>query len=118
MESNCDNLSLVAMQQRVDDFITANGGYWDALSQMLRLVEEVGELSREINHRFGAKTKKPGEADKPLADEFGDVLFVLIATANSTGVDLGQALDYVLNKYALRDAGRWTGGGQTGADEG
>ena len=103
-----NHLSVVEMQQLVDEYIKANGGYWDPLSQMLRLVEEVGELSREVNHRFGAKTKKASEKEKALADEFGDVLFVLIATANSTGVDLTQALDHVLDKYKLRDAGRWT----------
>ncbi len=96
-------------QRKVDEYIQANGGYWEPNSNFLRLVEEVGELSREFNHHFGAKKKKASEPEKPLEDEFGDVLFVLITTANSVGVDLSAALDYVLEKYQTRDKGRWTG---------
>ncbi len=96
-------------QHKVDEYIKQNGGYWDPNSSLLRLVEEIGELSREFNHRYGAKKKKATEAEKHLEDEFGDVLFVLITLANAVEVDLSQALDSVLQKYLTRDKGRWTG---------
>jgi len=99
-------------QRKVDQYIQANGGYWEPKSNLLRLVEEVGELSREFNHRYGAKPKKVSEVEKRLEDEFGDVLFVLITTANSVGVDLSAALEQVLQKYLSRDKGRWTNGSQ------
>lgn len=100
--------SLAEAQQKVDEYIRANGGYWEPMSQMLRLVEEVGELSREFNHRYGAKHKKATETEKSLQDEFGDVLFVVIATANAVGVDLSAALTATIAKYEQRDKGRWT----------
>ena len=101
---------LAEAQKRVDKYIEANGGYWEPMSQILRLVEEVGELSREFNHRYGAKRKKTTEDEKSLQDEFGDVLFVVIATANAVGVDLSVALAGAIAKYEQRDKGRWTGG--------
>ena len=102
--------SMAEAQKQVDDYIQANGGYWEPLSQLLRLVEEVGELSREYNHRWGAKRKKASEGEKGLQEEFGDVLFVLIAAANSVGLDLSTALSEVIAKYEQRDKGRWTNG--------
>ena len=102
-----DELSLRAAQHAVDEWIRANGGYWPPLTNLARLVEEVGELSRELNHRHGAKRKKSGEPEQDLALELADVLFVLIALANEQGVDLDDALRRTLAKYALRDAARW-----------
>lgn len=101
---------LAHAQQRVDQYIQSHGGYWEPMSQLLRLVEEVGELSREFNHRYGAKHKKASEGEKSLQDEFGDVLFVVIATANAVGVDLSAALAGAISKYEQRDQGRWTNG--------
>lgn len=83
-------------------------GYWPPLSNLARLVEEVGELSRELNHRYGHKPKKPGEAEGDLALELGDILFVLIALANEQHIDLEEAFQRVLDKYEARDADRWT----------
>jgi NTP pyrophosphatase (non-canonical NTP hydrolase) len=100
--------NLAEAQRRVDQYIQANGGYWDPLSNLLRLVEEVGELSREFNHRYGAKRKKTTEDEKSLQDEFGDVLFVLLTTANALNIDLSVALESVITKYETRDKGRWT----------
>ncbi|MCH2459564.1 MAG: nucleotide pyrophosphohydrolase [Gemmatimonadetes bacterium] len=82
-------------------------GYWPPLSNLARLTEEVGELAREMNHRFGNKTKRSDEAEKDLALELGDVLFVLLVIANQQGIDLEQALNQVLDKYRSRDADRW-----------
>jgi NTP pyrophosphatase (non-canonical NTP hydrolase) len=100
-------LSLKDAQRAVDEWIRANGGYWPPLANLARLVEEVGELSRELNHRHGAKRKKSGEPEQDLALELADVLFVLITLANDQGVDLDDALRRTLAKYAVRDAGRW-----------
>jgi len=82
-------------------------GYWPPLSNLARLTEEVGELAREMNHRFGDKTKRSDEAEKDLALELADVLFVVLVIANQQDIDLEQALNHVLEKYGDRDAGRW-----------
>ncbi|MSR22132.1 MAG: nucleotide pyrophosphohydrolase [Gemmatimonadetes bacterium] len=96
-------------QRRVDDWISQfEEGYWPPLVNLARLVEEVGELSRELNHRYGSKTKRSDEPARDLSLEMADVLFVLLALANEQGVDLDQALEQVLEKYRLRDGNRWT----------
>lgn len=83
-------------------------GYWPPLVNLARLIEEVGELARELNHRYGAKTKKPDEPKADLALELGDILFVLIALANQQGIDLDDAFRRTMTKYRTRDADRWT----------
>jgi NTP pyrophosphatase (non-canonical NTP hydrolase) len=83
-------------------------GYFAPLSNVARLAEEVGEVAREINHRFGPKTKKPGEADGSIAMELADVLFVVICLANSQQIDLDRAFDEMMQKVTSRDASRWT----------
>jgi NTP pyrophosphatase (non-canonical NTP hydrolase) len=104
-----ETLTLAEAQRRVDGWISQfEEGYWPPLSNLARLIEEVGELAREMNHRFGHKPKKAGEADQDLAIELADVLFVLLVIANEQGIDLGEALGRVLEKYRTRDADRWT----------
>lgn len=96
-------------QQAVDAYIGQfEAGYWPPLTNLARLVEEVGELARELNHRFGHKTKKPEEPEQDLALELADILFVLIAIANEQKIDLDEAFQRVLEKYDVRDADRWT----------
>jgi NTP pyrophosphatase (non-canonical NTP hydrolase) len=96
-------------QRAVDDYIGQFAeGYWPPLTNLARLVEEVGELARELNHRYGHKTKKPGEPDQDLALELADILFVLVAIANEQKIDLEEAFRRVLRKYDERDANRWT----------
>ena len=96
-------------QDRVDRWISRfEEGYWPPLAILARLVEEVGELSRELNHRFGSKPKRPDEVEADLAMELGDVLFVILSLANQQGIDLTDALERVLAKYEDRDAERWT----------
>jgi len=75
---------------------------------LARLSEEVGELAREVNHRYGPKPKKPDEADNSIELELGDILFILACFANSLGIDLAEAHDKVLHKFNTRDAERWT----------
>lgn len=98
-----------ASQNRVDAWISQfQEGYFHPLTNLARLTEEVGELAREINHRFGQKTRKPEEAPGDLAMEIADVLFVLICIANREGIDLDQAFDRMMQKVEQRDASRWT----------
>lgn len=106
--SSGPDLTLPQAQARVDEWISRfEEGYWPPLTNLARLIEEVGELAREMNHQFGHKTKKPDEPDQDLAVELADVLFVLLVIANEQGIDLGDALEKVLEKYAVRDSGRW-----------
>jgi len=102
-------MDLKEAQARVDAWISQfEEGYWPPLVNLARLVEEVGELARELNHRFGAKTKKSDEAEQDLALELADILFVLLVMANEQKIDLSEALERVLEKYRLRDSDRWT----------
>lgn len=95
-------------QARVDAWISSfEEGYWPPLANLARLMEEVGELARDVNHRFGTKPRKPEEPDQDLAEELADVLFVVLCMANEQGIDLEAALERVLEKYRERDAGRW-----------
>lgn len=104
-------------QRRVDEWISGfEEGYWPPLANLARLVEEVGELAREINHRFGTKPKREDEAPAELVEELGDVLFVLIALANEREIRLDEALERVLAKYRERDARRWTPRSSGGTD--
>jgi NTP pyrophosphatase (non-canonical NTP hydrolase) len=101
-------VELKEAQARVDAWIGRfEEGYWPPLANLARLTEEVGELARLLNHRFGPKTKKPGEAEQDLGEELADVLFVLLVIANQQGIDLGAALESVLEKYRVRDSERW-----------
>jgi len=101
-------MELGEAQRRVDEWISRfEEGYWPPLANLARLTEEVGELARLMNHRFGPKTKKPEEVEQELAMELADVLFVLLVIANEQGIDLESALERVLEKYRTRDAERW-----------
>lgn len=102
-------MSLRDAQAQVDAWISQfEEGYWPPLSNLARLTEEVGELAREMNHRFGHKTKRADEPEQDLAIELADVLFVLLVIANEQKIDLEEALARVLEKYRTRDAERWT----------
>lgn len=103
------DLTLKEAQERVDAWISQfEEGYWPPLTNLARLIEEVGELAREMNHRFGDKTKKDDEPEQDLALELADILFVILVIANEQGIELDQALESVLEKYRARDSERWT----------
>ena len=108
-------MSLADAQQRVDAWISQyEEGYFHPLTNIARLTEEVGELAREVNHRFGQKTKKRDEAEGDLAMEMADILFVLICMANREGIDLQAEFDRMMAKVETRDRDRWTKkGGRT-----
>ena len=102
-------MSFTEAQARVDVWISQfEEGYFDPLTNMTRLSEEVGELAREMNHRFGQKTKKKDEAEGDMAMEMADIMFVLICMANREGIDLQAAFDRMMAKVEGRDANRWT----------
>jgi NTP pyrophosphatase (non-canonical NTP hydrolase) len=109
-------MSFADAQRRVDAWISQyEEGYFHPLTNLARLTEEVGELAREVNHRFGQKTKKRDEAEGDLAMEMADILFVLICMANREGIDLQAAFDGTMAKVETRDRDRWTKKGGQGA---
>ena len=101
-------MELEALQREVDAYIGQfKEGYFPPLVNLARLTEEVGELARELNHRYGPKTKKPDEPEGDVALELADILFVVVVLANQLGVDLHEATERTLRKYRVRDASRW-----------
>lgn len=97
------------VQQEIDHQIKEEwqSYYWSPLSSLARLIEEVGELAREINHRYGEKPKKSSEVQSTIADELGDILYITASLANSLHIDLDEAFDQVMAKYRHRDTTRW-----------
>jgi len=100
--------TLSQFQSDVDDWVgRVGGGYWPPHDNLARIVEEVGELARLINHQYGPKPKKPDEAEQELGEELADILFALICLANSEGIDLEERLAHVLHKVWHRDRYRF-----------
>jgi NTP pyrophosphatase (non-canonical NTP hydrolase) len=94
-------------QQTVDQWIKTIGvRYFNELTNMAMLTEEVGEVARIIARRYGEQSEKESDKNKDLGDEMADVLFVLICLANQTGVNLTEALQKNLVKKTKRDATR------------
>lgn len=97
------------MQTDVDKYISQfKEGYFSPLAMLARMTEELGELSREVNHHYGEKPKKSTEGEKAIEEELGDMLFVLICFANSLNIDLEEAHNRVMEKFSTRDKDRWT----------
>ncbi len=94
-------------QTTVDDWIKTVGvRYFNELTNMAQLTEEVGEVARIIARRYGEQSEKESDKNKDLGDELADVLWVLICLANQTGVDLTEAFQKNLDKKNVRDATR------------
>jgi NTP pyrophosphatase (non-canonical NTP hydrolase) len=94
-------------QKLVDDWINSVGvRYFNELTNMAILTEEVGEVARIISRKYGEQSFKDSDKEKKLDEEFADVLFVLICLANQTGVDLTEALKQNLRKKNIRDFDR------------
>ena len=94
-------------QHIVDNWIKTVGvRYFNELTNMAMLTEEVGEVARIIARRYGEQSEKESDKNKDLGDELADVLFVLICLANQTGVDLEEALSKNLAKKTGRDSER------------
>ncbi|MBK0402011.1 nucleotide pyrophosphohydrolase [Adhaeribacter sp. BT258] len=100
-------MTIEEAQQTVDTWIKTTGvRYFNELTNMAMLTEEVGEVARIIARQYGEQSFKPSDKDKNLADELADVLFVVICLANQTGVNLTEALQKNLDKKTIRDAER------------
>ena len=100
-------MTVEELQKKVDDWINAHGvRYFDELTNMALLSEEVGEVARIIARKYGEQSFKEGEEEFDLADELADVLFVLICLANQTGVNLSEAIEKNLLKKTKRDGTR------------
>lgn len=96
------------IQRQVDSWVKQYKiGYFKPLEILARLTEEVGELAREINHRFGPKKKKPTEGTNEIGDEAADIIFTLACLANSLGIDLDKHFKRVMAKYQGRDKNRF-----------
>ncbi len=94
-------------QTKVDKWINTTGvRYFNELTNMTILTEEVGELARIFARKYGEQSFKESEKDYDMADEMADVLWVLICLANQTGVDLNEALENNFKKKSLRDKDR------------
>ena len=100
-------MTIQEAQAKVDQWIKEYGvRYYNELTNMAILTEEVGEVARIISRKYGEQSFKNKEEENNLGDELADVLFVIICLANQTGVDLDEALKKNLEKKALRDAER------------
>ncbi len=100
-------MTIEEAQKQVDDWIKTIGvRYFNELTNMAMLTEEVGELARIIARRYGEQSEKESDKNKDLGDEMADVLFVLICLANQTGVDLTKALEKNFEKKTIRDKDR------------
>lgn len=96
------------IQRQVDEWARQfKMPYWQPLEIMARLAEEVGELAREVNHRFGPKKKKPSEDVKDISDEIGDIIFTLACFANSLNIDLEESFKKAMDKCYGRDNERY-----------
>lgn len=100
-------MTIKEAQNTVDNWIKKYGvRYFNELTNMAILTEEVGEMASIIARKYGEQSFKQSDKKNSLDDEMADVLFVLICLANQTGVDLTQALEKNLNKKTNRDADR------------
>jgi NTP pyrophosphatase (non-canonical NTP hydrolase) len=100
-------LTIAEAQEKVDQWIKTIGvRYFNELTNLGILMEEVGELSRIMVRKYGEQSFKKSDEDHDLADEMADVLWVLICLANQTGVDLTKALEKNMAKKTLRDKDR------------
>ncbi len=99
-------MNIEDMQKRIDEWFREIGAeYWDVKSMGLRMAEEVGELAREINNKYGDKPRKIGEKEetKKIDLELGDILFTACCIANKLEINLGETFKLTMDKYEKRD---------------
>jgi NTP pyrophosphatase (non-canonical NTP hydrolase) len=103
----CKMMTIKEAQENVDRWINSTGvRYFSEMTNMALLTEEVGEVARIIARKYGDQSFKESDKEVDLADEFADVLWVLICLANQTGVDLTKAFEKNMEKKTKRDADR------------
>jgi NTP pyrophosphatase (non-canonical NTP hydrolase) len=108
-------MTIAEAQKTVDTWIQTTGvRYFNELTNMAMLTEEVGEVARIIARKYGEQSFKESDKNKELSDELADVLFVLICLANQTGIDLTAALKKNLEKKTNRDGERHKGNEKLG----
>lgn len=100
-------MTIQEAQKTIDQWVSTTGvRYFNELTNMAILTEEVGEVARLIARQYGEQSFKEADRNRDLGDELADVLFVVICLANQTGVDLAEALKKNLDKKTARDADR------------
>lgn len=100
-------MEITNLQQQVDEWISTIGvRYFNELTNMAMLTEEVGEVARIIARRYGEQSEKESDKTKDLGEELADVLFVTLCLANQTGVDLQKAFDKKMKTKTDRDKDR------------
>lgn len=100
-------MSLKPIQKQVDDWIQSHGvRYFNELTNMAQLTEEVGEVARIIARRYGEQSEKESDKNKDLGEELADVIFVAVCLANQTGVDLETAFQKKMEAKTKRDRDR------------
>jgi NTP pyrophosphatase (non-canonical NTP hydrolase) len=112
-----ENFTLKEIENKVDKLIQRMGGYWPPLSMLASIIEEVGELAREINAFEEVKPKKTQDIDpqedrkasiiQNIGEELSDLLFSLVCVANYFKIDLTHHFDKILKKYEIRDKNRF-----------
>ncbi|MFX0139915.1 MAG: nucleotide pyrophosphohydrolase [Candidatus Hodarchaeota archaeon] len=100
--------SLEEVQKKVDDWICEHGGYWPPLSMVCAIMEELGEVAREVNSLEGYKPKKSKILESNLGIELADLLFSIICIANHYKIDLGIEFNKTFKKYSNRDSNRFS----------
>jgi len=101
-------MALKDIQEQVDDWVCQYKiGYWKPPEIMARLMEETGELAREVNHIHGHKKKKSSEETKEMGDEIADIIFTLSCLANSQNINLDGSFKRVMDKCYGRDGNRF-----------
>lgn len=101
-------MSLKEVQKEVDKWTSQfEPQYWKPHEILARLIEETGELAREVNHLHGPKPKKSSEDIRELGDEISDIIFTLCCLANSKGIDLDESFQRMMEKYNSRDNQRF-----------
>lgn len=102
-----ENPPISILQEQVDSWIKTIGvRYFDIMTNMALLTEEVGEVARIISRRYGEQSEKETDKSKDLGEELSDVLFVLLCLANQSGVDLQKSFDEKMNLKSERDKTR------------
>lgn len=97
-------MTIKEAQNTVNEWINTHGvRYFNELTNMAILTEEVGEVARIISRRYGEQSEKESDKNKDLGDEMADVLFVLICLANQTGIDLSESFKKNIDKKTQRD---------------
>ena len=97
-------MEITNLQKQVDQWIQNHGvRYFNELTNMAQLTEEVGEVARIIARRYGEQSEKPSDQEKDLGQELADVMFVVLCLANQTGVDLQAAFDKKMAIKTKRD---------------